>query len=293
MATFFNQKLLASYGNHDMYKLVSDGEWTIDRQHEIVSSIYDDSNANGVRDEGDLFGFATLEVLGPDPYWSAFDIAILERVDGAFVANIDHEKTATAIEKVNALFHDNTGTYVCMNASDDPYYYFVMEDFASSNYVFMTHFIVSVENEALISMEDNYGIIPMPKYDTDQEGYFSYTHDQMSVIGIPGTVSEEKLEMIGTVIEELSAYSYNYTRDVYYEIALKGRYMRDEASRKMLDIIVDNIKLDPAWIFAKITDNFPQNFRALIRTNNNNWASTYRAKGVILDRAIKRLNGTN
>ena len=115
----------------------------------------------------------------------------------------------------------------------------------------MTHWLLSVEYEYLTDMENAYGIIPIPKLNEDQDDYYSYTHDLMSVIGIPGTVEEEKLEMIGTALEELSAYSYNYTIEAFFEVALKGRYMRDEESRKMLDLIVDNLRIDTGWIYSK------------------------------------------
>ena len=291
-ATFVNMPLLAGYNDCDIYKIVTDGEWTIDRQFEITSAIYEDANQNSVSDEGDIYGFATQRVLGPDPYWSAFELNILDKIDGVFTEIIDLDRMTTATEKINNLFHNSNGTYVRPYVGTDPYNYDMMTSFASNQYVFMTHFIVSVENEAFTQMENDYGIIPMPKLNTDQEDYYSYSHDQMSVIAIPGTAPEENLGMIGTVIEELSAYAYNYTREIYYELALKGRYMRDETSRLMLDKIVDNIIMDAAMIYAPRFSGSPfGELRTLTQNNRSNWASTYRSKKPFITRGIDTLNG--
>ena len=167
----------------------------------------------------------------------------------------------------------------------------MMREFASDHYLFMTHWLLSVEYEYLTDMENAYGIIPIPKLNEDQDDYYSYTHDLMSVVGIPGTAPEEDLDMLGVVIEELSAYSYNYTREAFFEIALKGRYMRDQQSREMLDLAIDNLRIDAGWIYSKVLNGIALEMRALVQNKNSGWATLYRAKGKILASCLDKLNG--
>lgn len=290
-ATFVNHSLFERYVNEDIYKVVDDGKWTIDYQYGIASTVYNDENGNGTSDEGDLFGFSAHYNVGIDPYWSAFELPILTKADGKFVEVLDGDRMVDALTKIIDLFYNHNGVYLYDDKSRDPNLEVMMSEFASDHYLFMTHYLVCVEYQQLTEMEHSFGIIPMPKLNEDQSDYYSYSQDQMSVLGIPGTVEEEKLEMIGTVIEELSAYSYNYTREAYYELALKGRYVRDEQSRKMLDTIVDNLYVDAGWLYMKLINNVPMALRTMVRGKNTGWANYYRSQRIIIASGVDKLNG--
>ena len=53
----FNKDLATDMGIENLYDLVREGEWTLDKLMEITSEIYIDINGDGVRDEGDRYGF--------------------------------------------------------------------------------------------------------------------------------------------------------------------------------------------------------------------------------------------
>ena len=97
--------------------------------------------------------------------------------------------------------------------------------------------------------------------------------------------------MIGTVLEELSAYSYNYTREAFFEVALKGRYMRDEQSRQMLDLIVDNLRIDTGWIYSKKLGGIALTLRDLVKNKSTNWANLHRSQRKIIESGLEKLNG--
>ena len=290
--TFFNQALAETYGQTNLYDVVEEGKWTVDYQHSISSTIYSDENGNGTSDEGDLFGFSTHYNTGIDPYWSAFQLPIIAKEDGKFVDVLDGERMIDGLTKIIDLFHNNNGTFLYYAKGDSDLNNVLMSrEFASDHYLFMTHWLLAVETEYLTDMENAYGIIPMPKLNEDQDDYYSYTHDLMSVVGIPGTVPEEDLEMVAITIEELSAYSYNYTREAYYELALKGRYMRDQQSREMLDLIIDNLRLDAGWIYSKVLNGIALSMRSLVQNKNTGWANYYRSQSKVLAHYIDKLNG--
>lgn len=290
-ATFFNKPLLESYSDVNVYKMVDDGAWTIDEQAAIVATIYEDADGSGTSDDGDVYGLGTFFILGVDPYWSAFELPLVGRDGDTLVNVIDNDKMVTALEKLIDLFHNNSGTYIVPRNGADLELIDAMQMFSSNQFVFMTNRLLSVESEYLTDMENAYGILPMPKLDADQEDYYSYSHDLMSVIGIPGTVAEEDLEMIGTVIEELSAYSYNFTREAYFEIALKGRYARDEESRKTLDILVDNLRIDAGEIYSKLLGDIALEIRTLVKEGRTGWSTVHRSKVKIIQNGLDKLNG--
>ena len=84
----------------------------------------------------------------------------------------------------------------------------------------------------LRDMEDDYGIIPVPKYDENQKDYITVGNPYVpAYIGIP----------------MLNAMGYIARRDVQpliSDIMLKGKAARDETSQRMLDLIYSDIYLD-------------------------------------------------
>ena len=289
--TFINLGLAQTYGVENIYKVVDDKQWTIDYLYDAVVNVYDDLNANLTKDTGDLIGFATSNVTGSDLWWSSFDMDMLAKNDaGQLEVVIDHDKVQSALEKVNDLFYTNPGAYVVPSISGDGEYEIMMTAFSSDQYLFTNLRLIAVESEQFINMENLYGILPTPMWDSDQESYQTYVHDQYTAFGLIGTVPEDKLPMMGAFFEAFSCYSYNETREVYFETALKGRYARDEESRRMLDIIIDSIHIDAGWIYNAALEEFPVQFRNLVRNKNVNWSSTWRGWSKMLDHYLKQLN---
>lgn len=288
--TFVNMDIASTYGCSNIYEIVNNKQWTLDYQSTLVSNVYEDLNGNSTADEEDLYGLTMSVGAGVDLYWSAFDMQILtnDSADGLTIS-MDQEKVGEAVVKLCDLHHDNPGVFA-QPTNEDLEYETIKQRFASGQRLFANIHLISVESEFFINMEAVYGIIPAPLWNEDQEDYYSYVHDQYTVFGIPGTVSDDKLPAVGAFLEATSNYSYNDTRDVYFEIALKGRYARDEQSRVMLDKIINSIKIDAGWIYSGCLNNFANEFRNLVKGNNRNWSSTYRAKGKILENYLGKLN---
>ena len=89
--------------------------------------------------------------------------------------------------------------------------------------------------------EFEYGIIPLPKFDTDQDLYVSNVYRAASSCGIPATSPE--LDRTCVILENLSAYSYKLLKHEYYEVVVQGRTVRDNDSIEMLDIIFGHTEL--------------------------------------------------
>jgi len=289
--TFVNLELAANYGIPSIYKTVDDGKWTLDYLSTTVANIYDDLNDNGKKDEGDLYGFATSPKTGTDVFYSSFDLKMVAKnEDGELENVIDVDKFQSALAAICDLFYVNPGSITVKFIEGDLEYYKMITAFASDRYLFTNMRLISVESKEFMDMESNYGIIPTPKWNEDQTEYKTYVHDLYTVLGIIGTVPEEKLSMMGAFLEAFSCYSYNATRDVYFETALKGRYVRDHESRRMLDIIVESRYIDGGWIYNQRLDSFACTLRDLVEAKNSNWASTYNSKKGSLNANIKVLN---
>ena len=107
--------------------------------------------------------------------------------------------------------------------------------------------------EGLGNMKSDFGVIPMPKYNEEQEFYYNTAHEGMNVCGIPTTVTSDRYELVFAFMEAMASESYRTYRPTYLDIALKDRYSRDDDTREMLDLLHSHIYTDFAIVYGQNT----------------------------------------
>jgi hypothetical protein len=128
---------------------------------------------------------------------------------------------------------------------------------------------------ALRDAEFEYGIIPYPKYDENQAAYYTMADGFHTLLGIPKTSPD--LTMTAVITEALNAYSYKDVVPVYYEVALKVKFTRDDESVQLLDIISDGTIYDFGYFYDNWT-GFAFMMQDLMRDRSNNFASYYESR---------------
>ena len=89
--------------------------------------------------------------------------------------------------------------------------------------------------EALRVMDDDVAILPYPKLDAGQARYVTSAHDTIEVGAIP--VTTPNFDMISVVLEALNRETERTVLPAYYEQSLKIKYVRDDYSAQIIDII--------------------------------------------------------
>ena len=108
----------------------------------------------------------------------------------------------------------------------------------------------------LREMNDEFGILPYPKYNEAQEGYKTVVFDNHSVFCVPKTAKDP--ERSGVILEAMGYESMELVTPAYYEVLLHGKVARDDESRDMLDIIRDSFQFDFAIVNSMMVDSiFP------------------------------------
>lgn len=257
-AVFFNKKIAEDYHIGDLYETVNAGDWTIDLQSELVAGIYQDLNGNSDRDGEDLYGFVTVGYWVTDTYLSGFDINILSRdEDGLFFFDCDYEKMTSAHEKIYNLYWKNPGTYQKSTDTAESITLDPARFFAQGNALFMTSMLFYAEDgETLRSMTDEYGILPVPKYNRQQKDYFCNPYECATVFAIP--VSNPDPDSAAAVLEALNAETYRHVITAYSDIALKGKYLNDPQSRQMFDRIINGMTVNAGHMYCYQIGEFPQ-----------------------------------
>jgi len=290
--TFFNVDMFKSASEQSLFDVVNSGKWTIDYQIRLLDVFYQDKNGNGSSDSDDVFGFATNYLSYIDPYWSACKLPVVNKdADDLFEVALDIERISTAVDKIIELYHKHN-TFIGPKEGSDPGFQASMTKiFSEDRAATATMRILSVESNDMKNMESEYGIIPMPKLDEDQDGYYTFMHDQLSSVGIPSTVvSDDRFQMIGAVLEALAVESANTLVPAYYEVALKGRFLRNSQSVQMLDLIYDSVKIDGGFMYSRSLGSIQPTLREMIESKQNTSSSRFKAVAKTLGMQIKKLH---
>lgn len=280
-ATAFNKKLFTDARQDFLYEHVENGTWTLDKQASLVPLLHKD-NGNQVQDKtGDIYGFVSSDFIHVDPYWAACEIDIIKKnTDGEYEWAFDSEKMYDMADKVlNLYYATNSGSYIEKeNAAAEET---ILTMFSSGYAAMATLCIEQLENSAMRDMTDEYGVVPIPKYLESQTTYHSQMHDGFRIASIPTTVQGERLDMMSAILEALSSTSYNLVRPIYYETTLRTKLAQDPQSAEMMDLIINNIHIDPGFVYshamAGSSGGFHQEFQTLVESGTNDTVSRFKA----------------
>jgi len=241
MCVFMNKTLAAKYIHDDIYATVRNGDWTYEKMLEIVLTVREDTNGNGTPDDGDVFGLAMSghACRGAATYWDGK--ITVKGDDGKHVMNISNEKYIDIYSRLYSLVYDHKENVAFKNegASNTP-------EFVNGHILFFPEKFL--EASSMRDMADEYGILPMPKYDSDQENYISCSRDAMNAVAVMRNIDDP--EMVGKVTEALCLYGRQLITPAYYETTLKFRYLSDPDAVYVLDLIRDTLTFDFAMTYT-------------------------------------------
>jgi len=250
--TLYNKTLLAERQLPDITNLALAGEWTVEKQLEIIEGMYTDTNGDGQHDSGDFYGFISGLNTSVDPYWVSFNFPILQLDDNnEYYIEIDREKMIGILESIIKLISKNDDT-LCYTGDDDTRNSTkAINKFASKEAAMITTMVFQIENNLRNSgFDDEYGIAPIPKYNSDQTDYYTHTQDQLTLMAIVSTAPDATLGELGAVMDRIAYQSYVDVFPAYYENALSYRYLQNNESKLMLDKIYSSLKIEGCFIYS-------------------------------------------
>ena len=111
-AIFANTEMLADYGYlaNDVYSLIKEGSWTIDKLIEMTTNMYVDENGNGRADVNDTYGFG-YQITNPGDVWlTAFGekVSTYSEENGVEITFMS-DKTVSILEKLLEWHYNNPG----------------------------------------------------------------------------------------------------------------------------------------------------------------------------------------
>lgn len=244
----FNRDLVTDYNLDDPYDLVKSGKWTLDKMAEMTLAVSADLNGDTVYDNNDRFGMLT-EVSNNIKNFVLASGINLTTVDAE--GNIEiafmNEKTINVIEKCRSFLLD---PIKCIDYStlksmtSESVYNYGRKLFAANQFLFTQGGAMLFDELNAANMESEYGIVPNPKFDENQEKYYHCPDVNTSMVTIPSANTTEDLERLGVLLEALAYESHKTTYPAYYETIIKLRRAVVPELGEMMDIIKGSINYE-------------------------------------------------
>lgn len=249
----------------EVFEKIDNKEWTIDYFNTLVSGFYSDIDDETGRSANDFYGFQGETLTNLDNYSFAFDIPMMDnsgKNDKVLEFVYGGERLAAAVDKVNTLYWENNGSYV----EGDHIY-----GFTQGRAMFAT-ILLNDCFSYLKDMDDAYVIIPYPMLDEKQDGYRTGMMDNYHVMGIAKTTPAP--DMVALITEALNYEAEKTLYPVYFEESLQSKYVRDERTVEMLNVLLDGRTADFGTLLQNNLDNISIWFRWMIQ-NKDRDSTTY------------------
>ncbi len=268
MVTFFNQETIkSSYSNLDLYEVVNEGKWTMDYLIQLIAESYSDRNGNSIADEDDFYGLVSCSPSEAyDSICAGMDVKLMDRqADGSWAITSNTELLVDKLQKAVDLYWagNNATRFYSLEPS--------IQHFADGGSHFLIATLDKTMEATLGNMSNDYGVLPIPKYNEEQKMYLTTPQDAYNLISVMADVEDPT--MVSAALELLCAESYKNVTPELFNVVLKMRYMRDYASGQMLDHLREGISLDFATVNTLSLGDCGRWFRNTLSNSKGNAAN--------------------
>ncbi len=252
----FNKDLAGALGLDNPYQMVRDNQWTLDSMVAMAKAACHD-DGNGTSGQEDTWGIWYGTSSGG--LFAGFDLDITELdEEGTPYLAVEREEHVNAAlqlyEKVivGEVFFDGYASEEDRN-----------EAFADDRLLFYT--IMTCYLNRFRDMQTDFGILPMPKLNAEQERYGHFVNFHFySTYFVP--VSNTDLDRTGTIMDVMGGYSVDTVYETTFGTLMgyDSKLLRDNDSKDMLDIVFNSKMFDYSVLgLGQIRDIY----------NMNDWGS--------------------
>jgi len=233
----FNKTLIQDFGLENPYNFVRNNTWTMDRFLQMlktpgVSRDLDGDGQMGLDDQYALTGSYRF----PDFLFFAAGMKVTENDASGIPQFVLNTPKTTELLNLAIEFMDPQLT---MNQTAYNEGWTLAENMFANNRI-LFYGGVTQHFARLRDMNDSFGLLPLPKWDENQDRYYHQVINVGGMMGLPSDISADRLSMVGHVIEALCAKSKYTLIPAYFDITLTNKLIRDEDSAEMLGIIINS-----------------------------------------------------
>lgn len=246
--TVFNKTMIENVGLDDLYPVVREGKWTFDLMNTYMETAWQDMNGDGKYMIGDdQFGLA-IQDHGTTSFFVAGGVSLFTKDDDNMPVFTGLTESYEAVfSKLSSTIFSNkdnllrASTPLSISTNEEP----VHAGFGIGASMFYVEPLGSIKKFRDVDFE--VGLIPMPKFDETQAEYISYIYHGADAVTVP--VTNAQAEQTGVILEMFGAKSRQLIRSVYFDTTLDFKYIQDQESSEMMDIMFSNGVFDLGSIY--------------------------------------------
>ncbi len=238
--TIFNKTMFNDKQEPTLYDVVRNNDWTMEYQLNASKRL-----ATGTSNpDTAIYGMAAGLKVSIDPYWVSLDAPLVSKdANNAFEyaakSSTARNKVISAADAIIDLYMDASCFVAPYDEDSFTNISTAHETFYNKRAAMSSTVIYNIERTTQQLGDIEYGIVPMPMLNENQDGYYTGVQDQVSALGILHPVADDRLQMVGAVLECLASESYKTVVDVYYNEIMQYRFAQDIDTQEMLDIIYE------------------------------------------------------
>ena len=244
----FNKKLFDNKTIAYPYDTAFDGKWTLDAMTGIAKGLTEDINGDSkINKNDDMFSMTCWFDFGHAMFYGAGARMVSKDSDDIPYLDWNIDNYAAIYEKIYALV---IGTEANYEKSDHEGSFKVFHE-GRAYFCGITFQKIEL---FLRDMNDDYGVLPLPKFSENQERYVTDVSGAGSMCIWP--VSLKEAETVGNITEALAAASYDSITPSLFNVIASVKNVRDEESAQMVQLIIRNRVFDMAHMYGITGDNF-------------------------------------
>ncbi|MBQ3176306.1 MAG: hypothetical protein IJB52_00635 [Clostridia bacterium] len=279
---FANDTMRENMGLEDPVDLVHAGTWTKDVMNTMITGVYQDTDGDQTKSAGDTYGLIIHDANCTFPFLNAFEISYTTLNDEGYPElTFYNEKTIEAWEYLmnwcfnipDAVYGGEGRAYIDMGSA-----------FEEGRSLFNVGAFASVKG-CVENMEDSFAILPMPKWDEKQAGYYTWLGESNTLFGIVTSTADK--DATAAALEMMAAESYRLVSPAIYEINMKTRYAADSEMSQMFDLIREGIVFNFGLAYGFAMNTMNTFWKGQISQNGNlssGWASQEKGYKAAIDK---------
>jgi len=240
-ALCFNKRLYTENKLEEPYAMVRDGKWTLDVLEKHCKNITKDLNGDSKLDKDDQWGMLSSKTAGFGLVTSTGITTVTKNKDGSLEYILNNEKNVNILSKIRTFISNGE---MQLRAEDLTGSSDIWNDIINIFREGRALYRISVMGDIikLRDMNDDFGIIPLPKYDEAQESYYT-TYQSWNGRGYEVPITADPIRT-SAILEYMAYASQDTVTRAFYDVTLQGKVTRDDDSSEMLDLMFASMTSD-------------------------------------------------